>query len=283
MDRKEFLDIIDNPLFTENRQAGDLSSLVDLFPYFQTAHLILLRCLQDNHDVRFSNQLRVSALHIADREVLYRLLQRKREEKDIISSEINTAPDEPFSGDTINKPDQVPLREIDVPLPEIPQEHLNADDLLFDETAPENIAEQSEDIIEEALLNMDQEQEINCGSNPDLLELDRIITEATSDNTDEPPLKKPGSISQAELIDRFIISNPRIEPIRDKKEQPVEDRSAFLSQEGVFVSETLANIYFSQGYYSKAIDVFEKLSLKYPEKNSYFATQIEKIKAHINK
>jgi hypothetical protein len=55
------------------------------------------------------------------------------------------------------------------------------------------------------------------------------------------------------------------------------------SKGGGLVTETLAKIYFNQGYYSKAIDIYEKLSLKFPEKNSYFASQIEKVKEHIKK
>ena len=84
---------------------------------------------------------------------------------------------------------------------------------------------------------------------------------------------------QADLIDKFIIANPRIEPVRDKTDKPVEDISQpFTEEKGEFVTETLARIYINQGYYSKAIDIYEKLSLKYPEKSSYFATQIEKVK-----
>ena len=48
------------------------------------------------------------------------------------------------------------------------------------------------------------------------------------------------------------------------------------------VTETLASIYARQGYYKKAVQIFEKLSLKYPEKSTYFAAQIEKIKHLMN-
>ena len=49
-----------------------------------------------------------------------------------------------------------------------------------------------------------------------------------------------------------------------------------------FVTETLASIYAQQGYYKKAVQIFEKLSLKYPEKSTYFAAQIEKVKHLMN-
>jgi len=48
--------------------------------------------------------------------------------------------------------------------------------------------------------------------------------------------------------------------------------------EDEFISETLAELYSRQGNYNKTISIYEKLSLKNPEKNIYFASLIEKIK-----
>jgi len=60
---------------------------------------------------------------------------------------------------------------------------------------------------------------------------------------------------QSELIDKFIISNPRIEPPKDKSHLPNDDISKpFVEEAGGLVTETLAKIYISQGYYSKAMD-----------------------------
>lgn len=44
------------------------------------------------------------------------------------------------------------------------------------------------------------------------------------------------------------------------------------------VTETLAEIFINQGYPDRAIDIYTKLSLHYPEKSAYFATLIEKLR-----
>ena len=46
-----------------------------------------------------------------------------------------------------------------------------------------------------------------------------------------------------------------------------------------FVTETLAAIYADQGYYDKAIEVYAKLILLYPEKSAYFASLVNEIKS----
>ena len=79
------------------------------------------------------------------------------------------------------------------------------------------------------------------------------------------------------LIDKFIKEKPAI-AFKPEDDNFDEDIVSEDEKEKEFISEILAELYWKQGYSAKAIKTYEKLSLKFPEKNIYFATQIEKIK-----
>ncbi len=86
--------------------------------------------------------------------------------------------------------------------------------------------------------------------------------------------------NQQNLIDAFIETNPRIVP-PDPKEARTENEDISLpslQEPDDLISEPLARIYLAQGLMDKAISIYEKLSLKFPEKSIYFAGQIEKIR-----
>jgi hypothetical protein len=107
----------------------------------------------------------------------------------------------------------------------------------------------------------------------------------TLEPTQKPEDQKSGSapdssISNSQLIDRFIEVNPRLSPPADTLPQVDISASSIKEDEGLF-TDTLAKIYVKQGYYAKAIFAYEKLLLKFPEKSTYFAAQIESINKRI--
>ena len=305
MNRNDFLGIIQDNRAVDRQMIVEIRELLDLFPYFQSAHLLLMKGLFNTSDIKFESQLRQSALHTADREVLYWLLKREPqsiiEEKEITqssNSEKDTTEDSQQTVIESGKNSQEIINEIekdavvndytrnnDFSLDGLPRSLLVTEESDADESV--NIVfllNDEEEKDEERIIYMDPS--ITVPDDGDLLELD-LTNEDTSvadksfiDSDAVIPVEKPTrKQEQAELIDKFIVTNPRIEPVKEKSDHPVEDKSKpFTEEKGVFITETLAKIYINQGYYSKAIDIYEKLSLKFPEKSSYFAAQIEKVK-----
>ena len=95
-------------------------------------------------------------------------------------------------------------------------------------------------------------------------------------------VKKPVS-NQREIIDKFILENPRIQPNHEDKDDKGDMSAESITDKDGLFTETLANIYVKQGYYSKAIFFYQELSLKFPEKSIYFARRIKEIEKRINK
>ena len=320
MNRNDFLNMVENSSSINRQMIGEIYELIDIFPYFQSAHMLLLKGLYNTSDVKFENQLRNSAIHINDRDVLYWLLDKKNavgtDKITPIAEEnltVKTATEQSESENSLHETELVSDTQQTV------IEATNSESLINDIEKDSGIiriddqSDSTEQVIGHGILiaaepgNYDSSEVIflpdENGTSPDdkvffmdpgfsvpvnsdLLELD--LEEETLDLDEEQSgeyeNRDSRKLLQSELIDKFIFSNPRIEPQREKTDNPNEDISRpYVEKTDGLVTETLAKIYVCQGYYSKAIDIYEKLSLKFPEKSSYFATQIEKVKEYIKK
>ena len=215
-------------------------------------------------------------------------------EKEEISKEpnIQTSTKEPVSSTELFEID-----EKDTGQPLIKPEDLTSSQETIEQ---ENITENSsEEIIEfdleEVTSDSEKNERIESEKTVDLDRIDESSNQEqhtftdwlksfeTADNSIETvnsdsEQKNDKKTTNSELIDKFIYSSPK-KIIPPDKSQPIEDISegSIKEHEG-FITDTLAKIYIKQGYYSKAIFAYEKLILKYPEKSSYFASQIEEIK-----
>ena len=80
------------------------------------------------------------------------------------------------------------------------------------------------------------------------------------------------------IIDDFIDKKIRIsKPQKSTFFKPIDVAKESLIENESLVTPTLAKVYLQQGHYDKAISAYTKLCLKYPEKNSLFANQIQLI------
>jgi len=96
-------------------------------------------------------------------------------------------------------------------------------------------------------------------------------------NSDKKLSEKNDNLENFQLLDDLLKIPERIIP--DKNYKNIEDLSEkSWSPNDELMTETLAKVFVKQKKYRKAIEAYQILGLKYPEKNSLFANQIKEIK-----
>lgn len=347
MDRSLLQDWIRNSGKMDRNSHRELKNLIDQYPYFQTAHLLLLKNLHDNQSIRFKEELRNSALHIPDRRQLYLLIQDQIKiqsrseniEKIVVGSEkeelvLQIEPEDVQVKDVeeitelvaekkqlvseIKHEESDGLIDFSEELEHVnsevswedgsddePEVLLAANDEILEFTDSE---EKKEELVEPAevkeklsdsdlLVAATEVYHIGFGGNLYTLSDEPKTEEAVSDKrenhtfTDWMTVVDKNSKSEEidddlnsakekvkkgnNLIDYFIQNEPRINRSIKVVEKQEDISLGSLEDKDGFISETLASIYVKQKLFDKAIAVYDKLVLKNPEKNVYFASQIE--------
>jgi hypothetical protein len=106
-----------------------------------------------------------------------------------------------------------------------------------------------------------------------------LVSSSTGASLGEAPSNK--------VLRNFPITrNPMVEGKPGKGSTYLPDSGMTevnLSPENDMMTETLAKIYADQKHFAKAIEVYENLCLKYPQKKLFFAARIEALKLLLNK
>ena len=276
MNITEYLTLINNPNAINDKQTSSLEKIVTEFPYFQSARAIRLKGLYNEESFRYNYELKNTAAHTTDRAVLF----------DFIISDTFTRIDKNLYEQKLAE-----INDIDV----------DATELLFIEEkigSRENSLEQSIlTSIKEAApakstnSNSSIEEKLKIGkplvfsptekySFEEWLQLSKIhpiVRENIVPKEEITTTIDPEKQKKLALIDKFIEANPKIPPIKKEAEsifkfEPSSENSPYL------MTETLARVYLEQHKYDKAIQAYEILILKYPEKSSFFANRISDIK-----
>ncbi len=250
MDRQQFTGIIQQVWHNEQVHREELKNIVDHYPFCQSAQLLYFISLLSKNDIQYHQRLKLMAAYAGDRTLLKEWvdkLRAKPAEKSV--TEVNADNVEQLvDGDL--KPD------LSVKTKVIPQNKIIIDE-------PE-ISNQED--IEPFVPAADKQSEVH----------DAVSEIVKAPEPAKPALSK--TTSKADLIDKFIKNAPRITRSQsDFYKANDYSRKSDTDREDI-VSETLARIILAQGNHEKAIKIYEKLILKVPEKSSYFARQIEKIK-----
>ena len=83
------------------------------------------------------------------------------------------------------------------------------------------------------------------------------------------------------LLDAFLESNPKIVPSDQIQEIDIEAASSIEDES--LITETMAQLYMNQKQFKKAITAYKALILKFPEKSSFFAIQIQEAQGFLDK
>ena len=252
MDKERFQYIIKNPQLINDNDIEMLSSLVDSYPYFTIAQVLLAVGYDLTEDKKLNKQLRLAAAMSPDRNSLRHLLAESKEKKNTCD-----LPDE-FGNESQQTTDNGQQSLDSIIIPEI---DLNK--------SQEELSKEM-DLLEEKRKSLD---ELKYLIEQRIIELEREKEEVN---------KEEKTLSKTEIIDKFIAENPQISRPKQEFYNPmVVAQTSVVDKENI-ISETLATIYLNQGYVEKAISVYQKLSLKNPEKSVYFAELIEKAKNKFN-
>ena len=284
MDVTDYTYLINKPDLIQEKQTEALAKVLDEFPYFQSARAIRLKGLYNQNSFRYNTALKTTAAYTTDRSILFdfitsdtftaldkNLYERKALEiLDIYvhDSQILVPEEKPVI--KINKLEQSILTSI--------KEASSADSKEIEnskiEETPKTVEEKLE--IGQPLDFSKKEQH----SFQEWLQLSRtqpIKREIESHNNQSAPIVDPDKQKKIELIDKFIETSPKIPPVKHGVPSTVSfDLNA--SDNSYLMTETLARVYLEQKKYQKAIQAYEILILKYPEKSSFFADRITDIK-----
>ena len=300
MNKDQFLSFVDYPDKMTGNDSVLLEEVIKSFPYFQTAHLLYAKSLHNQNSINYNQQLKITAAYATDRKVLHQLITKNAEAKiefyAIPDSEIESKKTEEAGTHTAAeiKEQTTPVvvvepgsiestaetatteHAFEKPI-ELEQEFINSDFVL---NLPSEL--EFEGKVELPVSTIDEESFsftewlTHLNSDNGIHEKKTEITSETRKETAES--NEGGQLNQFELIEKFIREEPKISRPKAEFYSPVNKAKQSVADDITFVSETLAKIYVLQGNYPKAIQAYENLRLKYPEKRLYFASQIKSLR-----
>lgn len=279
-----------------------LEEIIRYAPYFIPAQLWLTKLKHEHQTIDYEVQLTKTAAVTPDREFLYNLIYKNPLRQKIeAATELTQAEDlieetpskvlpkaEVIKNEAKAEPEQAQFDEA-LPLTQVGKPKINAKELdlleleILKHAAAASANRENQEIIEK---NNSIEKSIEPIEKPvhppqsDESEKKKFSAWLERINAKNLGENKPTGVHQNSLIDKFIKEQPQISKV-EKTEffKPSKMAKLSLVEHEEFVTETLAKIYKEQGNKQKAIKIYAKLSLKYPEKKNYFAAQISELQS----
>jgi len=250
-----------------SEDAIHFASMIELYPYASSFSILYLKSLSNSKDIRFDSELEKHAFRIQSRSVLFDLLHNKNEEQQILIPEI------------IEIETQQEITSEELVIEEIENRDLELEKQILSAAFSANYVDKELTQIEPEVISSEiiflPTQEMLSPKKPE-------IDDSTSLSFGSW-LKLNINNSKVAFSEEVDFDEPKQEFYtfeKPKKEffSPVKKAKESVDENKMPVSETLARIFELQGNIPKAIYVYEQLSLIFPKKKTYFASQINLLK-----
>lgn len=263
MNLTDYTYLLNKPDAINDRYAATLENVVSAFPYFQSARVLKLKHLYNQDSFNYNYALKVSAAFTTDRSILF----------DFITSDSFVSVQKGLYEKKLEELMNMSVIESEHITVEANQPVVDALELSILTSIKEAALSEEQKVEEKLALGKPLEFSRNeKHSFQEWLQLSRlkpIVRDETISSSEDKKRK-------LDLIDKFIENNPKITPIAKDTIIPVVE--VISEDTSHLMTETLARVYLEQKKYSKAIQAYEILILKYPEKSSFFANRISDIK-----
>ncbi|MDR1201878.1 MAG: hypothetical protein LBL58_09670 [Tannerellaceae bacterium] len=242
MDATELYQLMENPSLLTKDTLTKLKQLTEDYPYFHTAKILYLKNLAVLNAVNFTSELKRMAIYISDRKKLFTLIE----------------------GTQYGLKTQIKKKE-----PEKQDDSFSLiNSFLSSHSQLEGVTSSDPSILFRPSASSDY--------------LYWTTSKEPEENTDDNNSPK---LQHHELIDSFLKEDQQRPPgkglqldnddsLNYMEEEEKKKDGSYPKDEDSYFTETLARIYIKQKRYEKALQIIKNLSLKYPEKNVYFADQI---------
>ena len=238
----DIVELIKHPKNLDRDTLYELRSMLALYPYFQSARLLLLQNLFLLHDPSFDEELRRAAIYITDRRVIFHLIEAGH-------YQLATLKKEKPSPRSRDEQDSRTLSLIDNFLESLPKEEEDSEKKPRRKPTPADAAVDYVAYLLESGFNDDQ-----IGEAPQLIGQSLIDTFIENDRGK-----------------RVLNEHPTLKPeIEDDEPQrtSADDNGGHPSDE--YYTETLSRIYIKQKRYEKALDIVKQLNENESKKKNPF-------------
>ena len=256
MQTDKIISLLNNPLTITKKQTAFLQEVLEEFPYFQAARVIHLKGLKKQNSFLYNGALKKTACFTTNRTVLF----------DFITKEI------------LNDVDEQNLHQINVIDSKVIKK---GEKVSIHKVAKEKEVEKILEVGKPISFNksdafsFNQWLQLSDSNQSKSIKQKENEDENTQNNGKNVKNTKKTGSNKLHLIEKFLEKKPKIKPV--KKTAILDVSKDSVKPNTSLMTETLARVYIEQKKYDKAIQAFRILSLKYPEKSSFFANQIKAV------